>query len=883
MASVSENTALIFDSGKLGDGSPSYKLVYADLFQFNFNTSGTSPAWPSWRYLGLSGNTWINVVSGDSGIGGFFTHVEVKVDVVRYGYNATSTRSAVHKQSLEKKGIYDWTIGQYGGTFTNGRASWWPNTSYPTSGNLYTKQRGSQFGQYIEFHHVFHRDHGSTWDRTNGVLYNNISCPEALRWFTTCSGNSVGDSTQKMTVTRPTWMWYNNNTRSSSYGWLGFVYGGRTLTVKVPLVVNGSGTLYVYFTPRTGSGSQQTLSTYLSGPTNGAVELSGYVNFRPGTYNVSCKFVGNYEWTTNSTIPGVQCGSNSSSVGGILAYSPGEGLGPDNYNPSFTIYNTTPEGQFSTSATKSVGLQIVMNDPGVSKYWLSQMVYNVDLYWNDGTKIGSYIVNDSDKNNLSDHSTFFNTSVQVRNSKRQVDEYVYWVVSGYSVDTTGKTRWGSTRTSGKVNVFWAYVEPSKVTFNSARITSSSGPVFTTNRAQLYHGGTALTFNLQATINGWGDRPGTRNYEFSIDHSSPVKYFGRNASSSTGSVSHTYNYTIPDNWVNTSANFTVYKRLDNTEYLASGNPKSPTLGTNHASGGTISFYEVIGAVSGMIDIRPSILMVSIPCSVTGQGIYDKQSSQKVRYYVEVYDRDTERVVNQYVLGNTTGDITRQVTIDLSSSNFTISEPHLYELRLKADVTELLGNVHTYTFYTTTRQAFLPPRYTLAGESNMLLPPTSDSSLLIRQKASNTYTFRVDYDLILTSSFLTIEYYLASSPTVKRTKTVNIIPSPYGGGSFNGQYTFVNPSELSPSDPMYDPEGLALGSKVTAWITSSWTLPGGTSVYSNSSGKVIYDVTPTRYIYYLTRNIEDEKWMNVLHNTTPTRTDRKSKKIFISTDI
>ena len=708
------------------------------------------------------------------------------------------------------------------------------------------------------------------------------------RYGGSASRSTFPNTDRTLYITRP-WM-YKIQSSDAYAGCPGTTYGTRSFTFRVPITTNCSGNLIISFYGADrgyqSTGHSVKIKKHISGVTSGVVEVSGSAYFKPGPYNVYTDFDPDTSTRLFSSTPGKITASNpgfSSSKGKVVFYYPGSPWPPNNTAPSFSINNITSQ-QVSTNQTKNVSLRITLNDNGVSKYWLNKMMYNIDLYWNDGTKIGSYSVNDSDMNNLSAHNTDFSTTVQIRPAMRQKDEYIYWVVSGYSVDTTGRTRWGTTRTSDKVNLFWAYNEPAKISFNSSRISSSSGPTFSNNKAQLYYGSTTISFVLQATINAWGDRPGTRTYEFSLNRNgSVVKWFGRNTTSDTGTKSHVYSYTVPDSWVGSSADFTVYKRLGDTEYLASGDPKNPALGTNHASGGTISFYEVIGGVSGMIDIKPSILMVSIPCSVTGQGYYDKQSSQKVRYYVEVFDIDLGKVVNQYVLGNTVGDITKQVAIDLSSADFTISDPHLYELRLKADVTELLGNVHTYTFYTTTRQSFMPPQYILTQSTDELLPSVSDTSLLIRQKATNTYTYKVDYDLALSTSILYIEYYLASSPNVKRTKTVNILPTKYTGGTFYGQYVFPNPRDLDPSDPMYDSEGFALGTKVTAWISSSWNLPGSTSVYSNSSGKVIYNVTPTRYIYFLTRGIENEQWLNTVHSVTPTRADKKSKKIFVETDI
>lgn len=864
-------------SRTIGDGQPSIKVTGSATVDWSVPKNGTSnpsAVWKNW-------NVKMKVTKKD-GLANGDPYMKV-TQVSRNVIGLTDNGALIEKNPIgktyvaekDKEASFYCTVAQFSnsGVQTLNAAPYFrtAGSSYTPLFRVFTTFWRERFG--IKFSENSHTtDTSST-----------MSIPNLCRFYR--YGNSGSSFSTAMDYIRITNWMYKLQGSGTYAGWPGTTYGTRTINLEVPVTVNFGGTLSVVFTGKSGtntSGHQVSISKSLSAGTSGVVSLSGTKYFRNGPYYVNLTYTDGF---SSANVPTISCTNPgfSSSSGGVYFYAPGDSYSPPNSAPSFSISNTTSQ-QVSTNQTKNVSLRITLNDNGVSKYWLNKMVYNVDLYWNDGTKIGSYTVNDSDMNNLSAHNTNFSTTVQIRSSMRQKDEYVYWVVSGYSVDTAGKTRWGTTRTSGKVNLFWAYNEPAKVSFNSARISSSSGPNFSNNKAQLYYGGTTLNFVLQATINAWGDRPGTRTYEFSLNRNgSVVKWYGRNTTSDTGTKSHTYSYTVPDNWVGLSANFTVYKRLGDTEYLASGDPKNPALGTNHASGGTISFYEVIGGVSGMIDIKPSILMVSIPCSVSGTGYYDKQSSQKVRYYVEVFDIDADRVVNQYVLGNTSGDITKEIAIDLSSSDFTVSEAHLYELRLKADVTELLGNVHTYTFYTTTRQSFMPPQYTLTQTTDELLPPVSDTSLLIRQKATNTYTYKVDYDLALSTSILYIEYYLASSPNVKRTKTVNVLPAGYAGGTFYGQYTFPNPKDLDPSDPMYDPEGFALGTKVTAWVSSTWNLPGSTSVYSNSSGKVQYNVTPTRYIYFLTRGIENEQWLNTVHSVTPTRADKKSKKIFVETDI
>ena len=849
-----------------GDGSPSYKITYQPNTSWSWGTESDVSFIISGADLTLKCTSKDGNLNADP-----YANVSYFYRSVVFASNADGLVNPIGATKV-------WKTSHSASTYISA-------LTFKCTADIYTYDAGSTYTPNIKVSSKFWREKlGIKIGKTTTNEASNsgtVTIPSLVRYFKYGISNGKFTNTQNHITITNTTMYKAGSAAGSFSGCPSRSYGNRFFTFQVPVTTNGSETISIVFKGVSGSanGDYKTISARV-GKMSGLATISGSAYFKRGWYSVSISH--NPRFFGSSTRVYTNRSGFLSSGPYIGFYAPGEPWAPANSSPSFSVANTTAQ-QVSTNQTKNVSLRITLNSNGVSRYWLSKMVYNVDLFWNDGTKIGSYIVNDSDMNNCDYHSTDFSTSIQVRNRMRQQDEYIYWTVSGYSVDTAGVTRWGTTSTTGKVNLFWSYIEPSMVSFNSSRISSSSGPNFSNNRAQLYYGGTSLDFVLQASINAWGDRPGTRNYEFSLNRNGVVKWFGRNITSDTGTKSHTYSYTIPDNWVNSSADFTVYKRLDNTEFLASGDPKNPSIGTNHSTGGALSFYETIGGVTGLIDIRPSILMVSIPSIVTGQGIFDKQSSQKVRYYVEVYDRDLEQVVNQYVLGSTSGDITKQVSIDLSSSSFSIPNPHLYELRLKADVTELLGNVHTYTFYTTTRQAFYPPRYLLTETSDSLLPPLSDTSLLIRQKATNTYTYKVDYDLVLSSCILNIEYYLASSPNVKRTKTLNIIPSNYSGGTFYGQYTFPNPSDLDSSDPLYDSEGFALGTQVKVWVSSTWNLPGVTSVYSNSSEPVYYNVTPTRFIYFITRNVEDEKWLNTLHSTTPTKSDKKSKKIFVETDI
>src|SRR5699024_5684261 len=111
--------------------------------------------------------------------------------------------------------------------------------------------------------------------------------------------------------------------------------------------------------------------------------------FRKGPYNVYTEFSPDTSTRLFSSTPSTVAASNpgfSSSKGKVFFYYPGSWWSPNNTAPSFSISNTTSQ-QVSTGQTKNVSLRITLNDNGVSKYWLNKMVYNVDLYWNDGTKI----------------------------------------------------------------------------------------------------------------------------------------------------------------------------------------------------------------------------------------------------------------------------------------------------------------------------------------------------------------------------------------------------------------------------------------------------------------------------------------------------------------
>ena len=555
---------------------------------------------------------------------------------------------------------------------------------------------------------------------------------------------------------------------------------------------------------------------------------------------------------------------------------------PSNYNPSISISNTTPE-DFSIYQSKVISCSVYIGDNGVNnQYWASGTV-TFNAYYNDGTHIGSWQQGISNPN-AEGYSVGFSTSINIRSRDR--DEHVYWTATVRFSAGNGNNVRSSSTTSGTRNIFWAYVEMTLIQFTSRKVIQ--GPVsgrWNDGQAQLFYGGTQLSFTLGCSVQPWGDRPGTRTYEFYLCRpvNTDLLGYGRNVTSDTGGKSHSYSYSIPDSWVNQNINFRVRKRLNDTEYTYSGNPKVPTRGANNAVSSNVWLYEVIGAVSNPnLIIKPNILMVTISSTISGTSDYDKQSSQKCRYWIEVYDRDLGVVEKQFDLRTVTGSIQEVMNYELTSASFQVANPHLYELRLYATITEILGNTHTYWFGTQLQQSFLPPRYALSQQSNLLLPTGSPTSLTIRQglytgyqatpphewmESKITYTYRITYDLQLRSSTLYIEYYLASDPHTKISKYVNILPPTYTGGGFNGTYTF-------------EAEGpLAVGTKVVAWVGCTWNLPGVTNIYQNKSFEVYYSVTPTRYLYYFTRHASIEYLENKIHSVSPTKADKVSRKIYI----
>lgn len=430
---------------------------------------------------------------------------------------------------------------------------------------------------------------------------------------------------------------------------------------------------------------------------------------------------------------------------------------------------------------------------------------------------------------------------------QDVRDNIYW-----KVRAKNSTGWSSYKQSGNVEVYWAYNEPAKITAGSV----------SPNRFQLFDGSTNIAFNANTIINGWGDRPGTRTVEYGLyrNGSSLIKWYGRLGTSSTGSFAQSLSASVPETDLNNTYHVIAHKRLGDTEYTVSSDPRYPTTGQNHVTAGTISFYEVIGRVEGTFALDPDIIISGLPNEISYSFTYDKQSSEKVDFFLEVYNITTSQVTKNVPIVSGV-NVSKSYNGTISSTLVAPQQAAAYEIRYKATVTELLGNTHTYTLATLTPQCYNPP----VGEviiQNVSKPlPTYDAtSLLAKQDTDITWNYSYSFQGVqINKTVLVIE----SQPYGREEVEVPFDPttSPY----------YNNYTRISTGD-------FALGSKVSCKMIIYYQVIGGTRQYSVTTNTLIIDITPTRYLYYLARVGYGEQQLIKIHPLVGNN-DKTSEKIHI----
>lgn len=411
--------------------------------------------------------------------------------------------------------------------------------------------------------------------------------------------------------------------------------------------------------------------------------------------------------------------------------------------------------------------------------------------------------------------------------------------------------WAGWVQSGNNEVFWAYNEPKKVSSKSLSPKSF----------QLFDGTTTITFSAEAYANDWGDRPGNKQLEYRLYSGNKVlKYYGRTNFTGTGVFSQTMNYDVYETELPKTYDLRAHKMLSGIEYLTSNDPKNPTLGTNNCSVGNINFYEVIAKVSGSFYLEPSVIISGIASEFHYKWSYDKQSSEKVTYYIEVFRVTTNQVTK---IINLDKDVRTSKTLYEATTNVILVEPQQadeYEIRLKCTVTELLGNTHTYTLYTLKPEVYNPPIVNLAlnGVSKPL-PTNNANSYLAKQDTDITFDYDYSYGGIAISKVILVTQ---SSFGLEQT---NMIFTP-GVTPYYNKYTRLSTGEFD------------LGSKVQSYIRVYYQIYGYSRMYDVVSNVVSIDITPTRYLYYLTQVSTGEKQLNKIHPLVGSR-DQTSKRIFI----
>lgn len=431
--------------------------------------------------------------------------------------------------------------------------------------------------------------------------------------------------------------------------------------------------------------------------------------------------------------------------------------------------------------------------------------------------------------------------------RQDVRDNIYW-----KVRAKNSTGWSSYVQSGNVEVYWAYTEPARIAAGSV----------TPNRFQLFNGNTNISYNANTTIGSWGDRPGTRSVEYGLyrNGTNIIKWYGRLGTSSTGTFSQSLSATVPETDLNNKYYVIAHKRIGDTEYTTSSDARFPTTGQNHVTAGIISFYEVIGKIEGAFSLDPGIIISGLPNDIKYSFTYDKQSSEKVDIFIEVYRIPTGKVTKTVHL-NQGLNVSKTFSGTVSNSLVEAQQADAYEIRYKATVTELLGNTHTYTLATLTPQVYNPP---IGGVSiqniSLPLPTYNATSYLAKQATDITWNYTYSFQGVQINKVVLV---INSEPFGREEIEVpfNATTSPY----------YNSWTRKSTGD-------FKLGSQVDCKMIIYYQIVGGTRQYSVTTDTLTIDITPTRYLYYLARTEHGEQQLNKIHPLVNGK-DKISEKIHI----
>ena len=182
-------------------------------------------------------------------------------------------------------------------------------------------------------------------------------------------------------------------------------------------------------------------------------------------------------------------------------------------------------------------------------------------------------------------------------------------------------------------------------------------------------------------------------------------------------------------------------------------------------------------------------------------------------------------------------------------------------MKATVTELLGNTHTYTLATLTPQVYNPPIGALnIYNVSLPLPTNNATSLLAKQATDITWNYTYSFQGVqITKLTLTVN----SNPFGKE---IFELPFDATTSPYYNNYTRVSTGDF------------ALGSSVNAYMTIYYQIIGNPTVYSVQTDVFSIKITPTRYVYFLAQAGIGEEQLNKIHPLV-NNVDRISEKIHL----
>lgn len=386
---------------------------------------------------------------------------------------------------------------------------------------------------------------------------------------------------------------------------------------------------------------------------------------------------------------------------------------------------------------------------------------------------------------------------------------VYWVITAVNSKGSDST------TSGRVRIHRTFTEP----------TNMSNLSITPIRVMMLNNYTTQLYNLKVNMNSWGDRwkpswnnPGNKTRKIRLfqcfdNNRGQQLYESTFVGDATGNKDIQIKSTVDESYFGRRLKFRLEKQIADTVY------NNTILYTE-----PVEMYEVPAVCTGDASVSRSVITTGKSLVVDYSYHYEKWSSEKVQFILEIYDDTADRIFNSFTLQTITKDTDysgKQSVIPFPTNG---DEEHKYYVRLKSIVTELLGNKTIKVLCNTPLKYFYPPVVNIV--QNPTAPLNADRTI-ITMKSDIEY----DVDVVYTAGIDHAEMVVTTSHGVVK------------GDIINGEYHWDNPGELK------------LDSIVSAYVVVYYDLGGIMETYETAP--VQLKVTPTRYVVYHTDNLTSEK--------------------------